>query len=701
MSNVPIINPFDGNLQLINNSTGSGTVTSIATTAPISGGPITTTGTITTSMSTNKLIGRGTSGTGVMEEITLGTNLSLSGTTLNATGGGGTPAGNTGDIQINTSGAFDTGASDSLFFDKTDQLFGVQTVGIPTAAGHFVSAKTQTAGTVSGLSSSTQTQTLNTPSGDSVTSTSPLTVGSYNGSATINYGSGSYTATGNSYSYTIYNLFTTGGITYYSPVQAICNAGTDDSSSSPFNISISWTATPTGGGYVGTVIARVTNFGGTQYFDATGQGGVGSSGSITDDGSGSPYNWGSSSFPSGYTASPDFISNGSTYNYDVWAQQTSPSGHPIYVMGDSPSFSDGSITSGLSFGLQLNNANGFTVKYHETSPNSSFYKIITASSSFTQRTDSSADSSTLTPNSYGYNADVSATPQYYRVTAYKLINGSNIFGASPAWVTNNADTLNFWYSFVSWSSLGSAATGYMVEYSTDGITATKHFDNGNSTTFYDDTLTVWIGGAASLSPTSYLPPTGLFIRNNVDNGATTIFQDSRTTSAANPTTNFIDGNNLLLLQVSGNQSNSFIDSPVGNLVLESNAQDVKIIGQNILASVSSGFGINNNTPTSTLHTGGSLALPMSNASVGFTFTDSTWGINVLTGTGIVTLPSASAKPNRIHIVKNSGTGAVSVTTVSGQTIDGNASPFVISNQNACYWFQSEGSNWIIISSYLG
>jgi hypothetical protein len=36
-------------------------------------------------MATNKLIGRSTAGTGVMEEITVGTGLSLSGGTLNAT----------------------------------------------------------------------------------------------------------------------------------------------------------------------------------------------------------------------------------------------------------------------------------------------------------------------------------------------------------------------------------------------------------------------------------------------------------------------------------------------------------------------------------------------------------------------------------------------------------------------------------------
>ena len=66
------------------NAKGNGTVTSIATAGLISGGTITGSGTITTAMATNKLVGRGTAGTGVMEEITLGTNLSLSGTTLNS-----------------------------------------------------------------------------------------------------------------------------------------------------------------------------------------------------------------------------------------------------------------------------------------------------------------------------------------------------------------------------------------------------------------------------------------------------------------------------------------------------------------------------------------------------------------------------------------------------------------------------------------
>lgn len=64
---------------------GSGTVTQVNTTGLISGGPITTTGTITTSMNTNKLVGRSTAGVGIMEEITVGSGLTLTGGTLTNT----------------------------------------------------------------------------------------------------------------------------------------------------------------------------------------------------------------------------------------------------------------------------------------------------------------------------------------------------------------------------------------------------------------------------------------------------------------------------------------------------------------------------------------------------------------------------------------------------------------------------------------
>jgi hypothetical protein len=88
---------------LVNITAGTGSVISVATAGLISGGPITVSGTITTSMNTNKLVGRGTAGTGIMEEITLGTGLSLTGTTLNASGA--SPLTTKGDLYTRNSSA--------------------------------------------------------------------------------------------------------------------------------------------------------------------------------------------------------------------------------------------------------------------------------------------------------------------------------------------------------------------------------------------------------------------------------------------------------------------------------------------------------------------------------------------------------------------------------------------------------------------
>jgi hypothetical protein len=80
----------------------SGTVTSVGTTGLISGGPITGSGTITTSMATNKLVGRSTVGTGIMEEITIGSGLTLTGAGILNNTATPTPIGYYGAFQDNT-----------------------------------------------------------------------------------------------------------------------------------------------------------------------------------------------------------------------------------------------------------------------------------------------------------------------------------------------------------------------------------------------------------------------------------------------------------------------------------------------------------------------------------------------------------------------------------------------------------------------
>ena len=76
-------------------------------------------------IATNKLLGRSTAGSGVIEQISIGTGLSLSGGTLSNTATASPPAGSDGQIQFNNSGAF--GASSNLFWDKTNYRLGIGT----------------------------------------------------------------------------------------------------------------------------------------------------------------------------------------------------------------------------------------------------------------------------------------------------------------------------------------------------------------------------------------------------------------------------------------------------------------------------------------------------------------------------------------------------------------------------------------------
>ena len=93
------ISPTGGTGAVTINSTGGGGVTSVATAGLISGGTITTTGTITTSINTARLVGRFTAGIGIMEEILIGAGLNLNGTgTLRVISGAGSPLTTKGDL---------------------------------------------------------------------------------------------------------------------------------------------------------------------------------------------------------------------------------------------------------------------------------------------------------------------------------------------------------------------------------------------------------------------------------------------------------------------------------------------------------------------------------------------------------------------------------------------------------------------------
>lgn len=99
---------------------GGGTVTSVDLTAPpagitVSGGPVTTSGSITLALADDlaaleSLTGTNTiyyrSGASAWSPVTIGTGLTFTSGTLSATGGGGTPGGASGQLQWNDNGTF-------------------------------------------------------------------------------------------------------------------------------------------------------------------------------------------------------------------------------------------------------------------------------------------------------------------------------------------------------------------------------------------------------------------------------------------------------------------------------------------------------------------------------------------------------------------------------------------------------------------
>ena len=108
---------------------GAGSVISVGTAGLISGGTITTSGTITTAMNTNKLVGRYTAGSGVMEEITVGSGLTLTGAGVLNNTATPTPTGYYGAFQDTTSQtAAIINTAYAVKFNTTDLSNGVTIV---------------------------------------------------------------------------------------------------------------------------------------------------------------------------------------------------------------------------------------------------------------------------------------------------------------------------------------------------------------------------------------------------------------------------------------------------------------------------------------------------------------------------------------------------------------------------------------------
>lgn len=80
----------------------------------------------------------------------------------------------------------------------------------------------------------------------------------------------------------------------------------------------------------------------------------------------------------------------------------------------------------------------------------------------------------------------------------------------------------------------------------------------------------------------------------------------------------------------------------------------------------------------------------------YTITNSDHTVNCTANSFTVTLPTAVGIVGRQYIIKNSGTGIITINTTSSQTIDGQASGSLTLNNPDALTVMSDGANWIII-----
>ena len=92
---------------------------------------------------------------------------------------------------------------------------------------------------------------------------------------------------------------------------------------------------------------------------------------------------------------------------------------------------------------------------------------------------------------------------------------------------------------------------------------------------------------------------------------------------------------------------------------------------------------------------GGMTFPYAAKTANYTLTDEDYFIDCTSNTFTVTLPTAVGRPGQIYVIKNSGTGTITVATTSAQTIDG-VSTKSLSQYNVLI-LASSGSGWAINS----
>jgi hypothetical protein len=529
-------------IRLLASSSSSGTVTSVTATSPITstGG---TTPVISTSISTARIVGRTTVGTGVMEQISVASTLSLSALTLGVNQAGTfswtgqhtfstlspvfsvAPTFSTTSIgQIHYSGTAGILAGENaLRWDSTLKSVGInQGTAQPTATVDVTGGAPYTITNAVGLTLTLVAETL-----ISAPTIAEITVGVYkqidnDGAFTVtnqvDINSGGYTANGQTINYSIYAYVDVNGTKYYTaPLTVTSFTDTINDGTTTFNVQVDWSAFTGAEGYV----IGQTDSG--YFYD------VGNVLTAKDN---------SSAFDTGFAiSSPSqslLLSSAGTRNYRARALATSPTGVSYYSAAYNYTLTE--PTSGSYYAVQhdgLQSVVGSSQMY--------LYGANDGSTTFTQMALISGVPVTLYEvlNSWGnapFDLTVVQTPTTYGIVGAgqtirgRLSSQANIRGYSSLWSSsaskiqsNNLTITNDGNRYYIEASVATKSTStapapviqstryYLEQSANNGSTYPSYTSYDTSVSWvqglfgYIDATTSFASGTPDSTPTTFIP----------------------------------------------------------------------------------------------------------------------------------------------------------------------------------------------------
>lgn len=252
--------------------------------------------------------------------------------------------------------------------------------------------------------------------------------------ATPNYAELGFTANGNTYDYIIYSE---NGSNQYSVVSS-SSSFTDDNSSNPFGVDLTWNAPSSLDTIVNYLVGRQINGGGYLYQL------VGNVTNFTDTNS-DPF---SDSAPGTFTS--DYTANGTTRNYQIAGHNLSPSLHDYFSVTQ-PTYNVADDNSGNAYTVLHTWAGNNDARILGDPSGTPSQQVDVSGGSYTEDSNSWTGSAVLSPTTYGIFSDGSALSISFDLYGIQTIGTATIYSSSPASTTttdpNDAQSYYLSYTF--------------------------------------------------------------------------------------------------------------------------------------------------------------------------------------------------------------------------------------------------------------